>query len=181
MLPVPSVVDWARPPISNRGEAWAPAAAAGRCAGRCSPCQLAENAATAFGRPRVFITYRALARTAWDGPARPAPSGHGQTPRGLHLTRPGPAASGISSWCGPNCRAAASVLRRLSANRSASAFKTSLYLRRLLGDTALDVVAITEEIYLLLLSIIPRACSQSSQRVMARSWTNVAWKSASLS
>src|SRR4051812_547355 len=56
----------------------------------------------------------------------------------------------------PNCRAADWVLRLSLARRRASALKASSYLRRLSGDAPLGFAAITEEIYVLLLSVIPR-------------------------
>ena len=56
----------------------------------------------------------------------------------------------------PSCRAAACVLRLSPARRSASALNASSYLRRLSGDDPLVLVAMTEEIYVLLLSTIPR-------------------------
>lgn len=55
----------------------------------------------------------------------------------------------------PNCRAAAYVLRRSLAKRSASALNASSYLRHLAGDVPLVFAAITEEIDVLLLSALP--------------------------
>jgi len=56
----------------------------------------------------------------------------------------------------PTCRAAAWVLRLSLARRSASALNASSYLRRLSGDAPLDFAAITEELYVLLLSVFSR-------------------------
>ena len=58
----------------------------------------------------------------------------------------------------PNPRAPAWVLRLSDARRrtSASALNASSYLRRLSGDAPLDLVALTEETYVLLLSGLPR-------------------------
>lgn len=56
----------------------------------------------------------------------------------------------------PSCRAAACVLRFSLANRKASALNASSYLRRSSGDTLFDFAAITDEIYVLLLSGLPR-------------------------
>ena len=52
---------------------------------------------------------------------------------------------------GPNCWAAAWVLRLSEAKRSASALKASSYLRRLSGVVLLLFVLMTQEIYVLLL------------------------------
>jgi hypothetical protein len=56
----------------------------------------------------------------------------------------------------PNCRAAAWVLRLSDARRRASALNASSYLRHLSGDVPLFLAVITDEIYVLLLSGIPR-------------------------
>ena len=56
----------------------------------------------------------------------------------------------------PNCCAAACVLRLSDARRNASALKASSYLRRLSGDAPFFLAVITEEIYVLLLSGLPR-------------------------
>jgi hypothetical protein len=63
----------------------------------------------------------------------------------------------------PNCRAAACVLRLSLAKRSASALNASSYLRRLSGDVPLNLVAMTEEIYVLLLSVLPRPPQDASR------------------
>ena len=69
----------------------------------------------------------------------------------------------------PSCRAAVCVLRLSPARRSASALNVSLYLRRLSGDVPLDLLAITEELFVFLLSVSPRPpqstriCSRSGQ------------------
>jgi hypothetical protein len=51
---------------------------------------------------------------------------------------------------------AAGVLRLSLTKRRASALKASSYLYRLSGDAPLVLIAITEEIYVLLLSAYPR-------------------------
>ena len=56
----------------------------------------------------------------------------------------------------PNCRAVACVLRLSEARRSASALNASSYLRRLSGDAPFVLVAMTWEIYVFLLSVMPR-------------------------
>jgi hypothetical protein len=74
----------------------------------------------------------------------------------------------------PNCRAAVWVLRLSLTRRRASALKASSYLRRLSGDDPLVFAVITEEIYFLLLSVLPRPLTFSPRVVRAMAKGSIA-------
>ena len=95
-----------------------------------------------------------------DGQAEPARVLEGQVAGHLHTAHLGPklrllpAVEQLGAEVG-SCRAAGSRLRLSLARRSASALKASSYLRRLSGDVPLVLASITEEIFVLLLSVVP--------------------------